>query len=167
MTAFRERIPVIHNDYASVPNKKGMPEGHATVIRELVVPILEDNQIVSILGVGNKPTDYDSKDVELVEYMAGLVWSIVSKKRADEKIHQLNEQLEKLAMTDELTSLPNRRSFFIRGNEEIQRSRRYHEPLSLIILDIDKFKNINDSYGHDVGDVALQCLCENDQRANS
>ncbi len=156
----RERKPVIHNDYVTLANKKGLPDGHAVVTRELVVPIFQDGKIVSILGIGNKATNYDNRDVEFVEYVANLIWSIVSQKRADEKILKLNEKLEILAMSDELTSLPNRRSFFIRGNEEINRSRRYKIPLSLIILDIDKFKNINDSFGHDTGDLALQCIAK-------
>jgi len=154
----RERKPIIHNDYASLPNKKGMPEGHAKVIREMLIPIFQENQIVSILGIGNKPTDYDNDDVELVSYIADLVWTIVSRKRSEEKIHQLNSRLELLAMTDELTKLSNRRHFFQRGNEEIGRSRRYKHPLSLIILDIDKFKLINDTHGHDIGDLALQFI---------
>lgn len=156
----RQRKTVIHNDYASLPNRKGMPEGHVKVIRELVVPIMRDDQVVSILGIGNKPSDYDEFDAELVEFIAGLVWSIVSKKYADEKINQLNKQLEELAMTDELTGLPNRRLFFARGNEEISRYRRYHFPLTLVMLDIDKFKRINDTYGHEYGDLALQCVAK-------
>ncbi len=156
----KERKAVIHNDYASLPNRKGLPDGHATVVRELVVPILHEDQIVSILGIGNKTSDYDKQDVELVEYIGSLVWTIVSQKRADEKIQKLNGQLEKLAMTDELTGLPNRRQFFIRGMEEINRRRRYRPPLSMIMIDIDKFKNINDSYGHDMGDHALHCIAK-------
>jgi diguanylate cyclase (GGDEF)-like protein/PAS domain S-box-containing protein len=154
----RERKTVIHNDYASLTGKKGLPDGHSPVLRELLVPIFQKDQIVSILGVGNKPTDYDQNDAEFVEYIASLVWTIVSKKRADEKIQQLHEKLANLAMIDELTNLPNRRAFFLRGAEEISRSKRYKAPLSMIMLDIDRFKDINDSYGHTKGDDALQCM---------
>lgn len=154
----RERKTVIHNDYASLPNKKGLPEGHSTVMRELLVPIFQQGQIVSILGVGNKPTDYDQNDAEFVEYIASLVWTIVSKKRADEKILQLNEKMASLALVDELTNLPNRRAFFLRGAEEINRARRYQSPLSMLMLDIDRFKTINDTYGHTRGDAALQSI---------
>lgn len=154
----RQKKPVIHNDYASLPHRKGMPEGHAQVTRELVVPIVEDGRLVSILGVGNKPEDYDEKDVELVEFISSLVWSIVSQKRSNEQIQQLNNQLEILAMTDELTGLANRRAFFLKGGDEITRFHRYHIPLSMIMLDLDRFKKINDVYGHEVGDLALQSI---------
>jgi diguanylate cyclase (GGDEF)-like protein len=156
----RERKPVIHNDYASLSHKRGLPEGHSPLKRELLVPIFQQDQIVSVLGVGNKPADYDQNDVDFVEYIASLVWSIVAKKRADEKIQNLNEKLASLAMIDELTKLPNRRAFFMRGAEEISRSKRYQSPLTMLMLDIDRFKNINDTYGHTIGDTALQCFAK-------
>jgi diguanylate cyclase (GGDEF)-like protein/PAS domain S-box-containing protein len=90
----RQRKPVIHNDYASLPHRKGLPDGHAEVIRELVVPVLRQERVVSILGVGNKPTDYDDKDVELVAYIADVVWEIVRRKRAEEKLLQLSRAVE-------------------------------------------------------------------------
>ena len=80
----REKKPVIHNDYASLPNKKGLPDGHAEVIRELVVPVMREGKVVAILGVGNKPEDYSKKDVEIVSYLADVSWEIVRRKRAEE-----------------------------------------------------------------------------------
>jgi GAF domain-containing protein len=144
----RERKTIIHNDYASLPNKHGLPEGHSILKRELLVPIFHQDQIVSVLGVGNKQTEYNQNDVDIVEYIASLVWSIVTQKRADEKIQNLNEKLAALALVDELTKLPNRRAFFLRGAEEVNRSKRYQSPLSMLMLDIDRFKSINDTYGH-------------------
>ncbi len=79
----RQRKPVIHNDYASVPNCKGMPEGHANVTRELIVPIFRTDRIVAILGVGNRPQDYTEKDVKIVQYLADIGWEITSRKRAE------------------------------------------------------------------------------------
>jgi diguanylate cyclase (GGDEF)-like protein/PAS domain S-box-containing protein len=151
----RQRRPIIHNDYPNLENRKGLPAGHSPLQRELVVPIFHEDRIVSVLGVGNKPTNYTEQDIELVEFISGLVWSIVSQKQAEERIQILNNQLEKLVMIDELTGMSNRRSFFSRGKEEINRVQRYPEPLSLIMLDIDRFKKINDTYGHDAGDSAL------------
>jgi diguanylate cyclase (GGDEF)-like protein/PAS domain S-box-containing protein len=154
----RIKGPVIHNDYLSLPHRKGLPADHAELVRELVVPTMRNDRVVAILGVGNKPSEYNEQDVALVSYMADVVWTIVERKQADEQIRQLNSQLECLAMTDELTGLANRRSFFIQGNEEIKRARRYHTPLTLLMLDIDGFKYVNDTYGHETGDVVLQCI---------
>jgi diguanylate cyclase (GGDEF)-like protein/PAS domain S-box-containing protein len=162
----RERKPVIHNDYSSLPHRKGLPAGHAEVVRELVVPTMRNGRVVAILGVGNKLTDYDEKDVELVSYIADIIWTIVEQKRSNEQIRQLNARLEQLAMTDDLTGLFNRRSFFKRGAEEIKRSQRYQFPLSLLMMDIDEFKTVNDTYGHDAGDRIL-CLVADTLRLHS
>lgn len=151
-----QRKPVVHNDYATLPNRRGMPEGHAEVVRELVVPTIHDSRVVAILGVGNKSSDYDEQDVGLVSYIADLVWSIVEQKRADEQILALNAQLERLAMQDDLTGLMNRRAFFIQGAKEISRTKRHKIPLSLLMLDVDSFKEVNDKYGHETGDRVLQ-----------
>lgn len=156
----RQRLPLIHNDYASLPNRKGLPAGHAEIVRELVVPTMRDGKSVAILGVGNKQSDYDQQDIEQVAYISDIVWSIVEHKRAEEQIRQLNDQLGHLAMTDDLTRLANRRSFFIQGNEEIKRTHRYQGSLSIIMMDIDGFKGINDTYGHEAGDMTLQCVAK-------
>jgi len=83
--ALRQGRPVIHNDYANEPLRKGLPAGHAPVIRELVVPILRGNRVVAILGVGNKPKDYVPEDTESLTRLADLAWDIAEHKRAEEK----------------------------------------------------------------------------------
>lgn len=64
-------------------------------------------------------------------------------------------ELEKNALTDQLTSVANRRFFDIKLKEEVSMARRYNSMFSLLLLDIDHFKKINDTYGHDVGDSVL------------
>lgn len=150
--------PVIHNNYAALPHRKGLPAGHAEIVRQLVVPILKEGRVVSILGVGNKLSEYDEQDVKLVKYAADIVWRIIERKRVDEEIRQLNTLLEHMAMTDDLTGLHNRRSFFNRCREELKRVQRHPAPFSLLMLDIDHFKRINDTYGHEAGDTMLQDL---------
>jgi len=89
----RERRPVIHNDVASLPHRKGMPEGHPAVVRELVVPVFRDEKIVAMLGVGNKATDYDESDVRMVALFADLAWDFAERKRAEARQRRLEEQL--------------------------------------------------------------------------
>jgi signal transduction histidine kinase/CheY-like chemotaxis protein len=103
----RERRPVVHNDYGSLPNKKGLPEGHAPIIRELVVPVFRGQKIVAILGVGNKRTDYNEHDVNVIQQLADLAWETVTHKRAEIKIRKLNETLEQ-RITERTAELENR-----------------------------------------------------------
>lgn len=70
----------------------------------------------------------------------------------------LEDELARLATTDALTGLCNRHRFNALLEQEVARARRYHTPLSLIMFDLDYFKNINDTYGHAVGDQVLQAV---------
>jgi PAS domain S-box-containing protein len=81
-----QRCPIIHNDYASLPHRKGMPEGHAPVIREVVVPIFRGNMIKAIIGVGNKSTEYNESDIEIVSKLGDLSWDIVEHKHIEEAL---------------------------------------------------------------------------------
>ncbi len=72
-----------------------------------------------------------------------------------EELNEKNHELEILSTTDQLTGLYNRRSIDKTIKEEIGRSYRYKAPLSLIMVDIDRFKQINDTHGHDIGDEVL------------
>ena len=81
-----QKKAVIHNDYASLQHKKGMPQGHAKVIRELVVPVFREDKIVSILGVGNKPTDYTQQDIDLVTFLADVSWEVAQHKKSAEAL---------------------------------------------------------------------------------
>ena len=73
-----------------------------------------------------------------------------------EKLRLANEQLQALATTDGLTGLKNHRTFKERLAEEFERATRYHLPLSLILLDVDRFKSFNDTHGHPAGDEVLK-----------
>ena len=95
----QERRPVIHNDYASLPHRKGLPAGHAPVKRELVVPIMRGELIVAILGVGNKPVNYDQRDVETVSRLADIAWDVVAARRVE---HELEKSRNLLAETERI-----------------------------------------------------------------
>jgi PAS domain S-box-containing protein len=90
----KTRQPVIHNDYASLENKQGLPEGHAELIRQLVVPVLRQDKIVAILGVGNKATDYDQKDIDMVASLADLCWEVAERKLTEKSLRESEEELQ-------------------------------------------------------------------------
>jgi PAS domain S-box-containing protein len=91
-----QRRPVIHNSYDALPHRKGMPPGHAPVVRELVVPIFRANKIVAIIGVGNKPSDYDEWDVEAVSLLGDLSWDIAERKLAEDALRESEEHYRSL-----------------------------------------------------------------------
>jgi diguanylate cyclase (GGDEF)-like protein len=72
----------------------------------------------------------------------------------------LYQEVHRLSIVDELTGLPNRRAFYLKFQDEIARSRRFGQPFSLAILDIDHFKDVNDTYGHIQGDIVLKELAK-------
>lgn len=76
------------------------------------------------------------------------------------KIEEQRAELTRLATLDELTGLFNRRFFLRRLQDEIERATRYRSPLSLLLLDVDHFKRVNDTYGHLVGDTVLATLAD-------
>ena len=85
------------------------------------------------------------------------------KQRAEQvliDLQQANQDLERLASTDSLTDAANRRALMARAEQEVARAERHQLPLSLILLDLDHFKAINDRYGHPIGDGVLRAFVE-------
>ncbi len=132
---------------------RGIPVIMLTVKKDL-------SDKISGLRVG--ADDYLPKPYNELELNARIYASLRTKALQDE-LRKKNQQLEKLlaklehmAITDDLTGLFNRRRFHEILEKEFDRSRRYSSPFSLIMLDMDHFKKINDSFGHHAGDTALK-----------
>lgn len=86
----RQRRPAIHNDYQSLPNKQGLPQGHSRLIRHMSVPVIEQDKVRVIIGVGNKPDGYDEADTRQLQLVANYVWKIICRRRAEARIQRLN-----------------------------------------------------------------------------
>jgi diguanylate cyclase (GGDEF)-like protein len=95
-----------------------------------------------------------------VMYLAASFRSIKTLGYFFGRTHRLAHELEKLARIDFLTSLNNRRAFYEAGQNAVSAAGRYAHPTSLVMLDIDHFKSINDRFGHAAGDAALRQLAD-------
>lgn len=93
-----------------------------------------------------------------VEALVGFMFDISERKQTEQKLLQLQKQLEELSYQDGLTGVANRRMFDNRFQMEWSNAQRTSQPLSLILLDIDYFKQYNDHYGHVRGDDCLKSV---------
>jgi len=110
-------------------------------------------------------TSIQKREFELRELAAGLERTV--EERTIE-LRRHNKQLERIAIEDPLTGIYNRRYFFELAEKEVERAKRYKNPLSVVILDADNFKRMNDNFGHLIGDqilVNLAKLCLNNIRS--
>ncbi|HSG43420.1 MAG TPA: GAF domain-containing protein [Anaerolineales bacterium] len=93
----RQRRVVVHNDYATLPHGKGLPDGHAPLIREMAIPIIRDEKIVAVFGVGNKPSNYNETDVDIVSTLADFSWDIINQKVSADTQRESEEKFRTLA----------------------------------------------------------------------
>ncbi len=125
-----------------------------------------------LLAFEKGAVDYVTKPFNAPELLARVRTHLELKYTRDklkellQEQEKLSKELERLATTDPLTGVWNRRHLFALAEQEINRAARYQKPFSILMIDIDKFKQINDNYGHSIGDevliimakVTLQCL---------
>ncbi|WP_410499093.1 diguanylate cyclase domain-containing protein [Chitinibacter sp. S2-10] len=117
----------------------------------LGVPLSAERGTFGVLALGSYEggVSYDKQDLELLQFVSTQVASAIEYKT-------MQEQLKRMALYDELTQLPNRVLLAERIGNAIARAQREHSPFSLLFLDLNGFKAINDCYGHAAGDRLLQ-----------
>ncbi|MBI5303646.1 MAG: diguanylate cyclase [Chloroflexi bacterium] len=117
-------------------------------------PLRMNGRVIGFLNLDSATTArFTPVDAERLQSFADQITVAIENAR-------LHAQVRELAIVDELTGLYNRRGLFQFGEYEVHRAVRNKRPLSVILLDIDRFKNVNDTYGHSAGDVVLRDLAE-------
>lgn len=108
-------------------------------------------------GMASGADDFLTKPVMSLELQI-RVSSMLRIKQLTDELHSVNLQLEKLATTDALTGLANRRSLYTQLEREFARAKRYGRAMSAVMIDVDHFKQVNDNHGHPVGDRVLRVI---------
>lgn len=127
-------------------------ESESSYVRSIAcIPMVVYNDVIGVINVTNKKNGqkFTEQDIKMLKAVADQAAVAVNK-----------AQLWDMAVTDSLTGLYVRRYFMVRLQEEIYRAERYDKTISVIMADIDRFKDINDTYGHDVGDRALEAISQ-------
>ncbi len=144
--------PFIAEDYSSLPNIRTQTSSlglKATIL----LPVFIKNTCQGILGIGRtRPgPGFDADEKQYGNLLARIAGIILENA-------QLHETLRQEAIRDPLTNLFNRRFMEESLARELQRAERSRHPLAVVMLDIDHFKRVNDTYGHDAGDTVLREL---------
>ena len=140
--------PARVGDTASDDRFKAL-EGQTTRIRSICcVPLSTRDGVIGVITVHSaKKQAYTDEHERLLRFLAASIVKDVE-----------NARLYRLAVTDPLTRVYNRQWLFERLPAEVERHRRYGDPLALVMFDVDHFKKVNDTFGHQVGDDALKAL---------
>jgi diguanylate cyclase (GGDEF)-like protein/PAS domain S-box-containing protein len=132
------------------------------------LPLIADGRKLGAAFISyDQPRQFSSTEISLGEQAGAQVamaivkaQSLEAEKQRAEELKQINTTIQQLAITDDLTGLYNRRGLAEFGRREVERALRFSRPLSAIMLDIDRFKLVNDRYGHPLGDIVLRQLSE-------
>jgi diguanylate cyclase (GGDEF)-like protein len=138
---------VLEND---VSTYQGYLPGFQETQSEMCVPLIFYGEKLGVLALdGAKRHAFDAADIQPLEAVADICAAAIQNARHFQRAEQL-------AYLDGLTGIFNRRFFELRIAEELERANRYSAPLSVIMIDIDKFKKLNDEFGHLLGDEVLR-----------
>ncbi len=146
-------IPDIQSDYEPDQAVERHPKGNG-VQSAIVAPLILGDHVLGALSLkSSSRAAFSESDLNLAVSFAATATAAI-------RNAQLHAEVQKQAITDTLTGIYNRRGFFELGRREVERSLRFSRPLAAIMLDVDNFKRVNDNFGHQEGDRALQLLSD-------
>ena len=156
-TVAREKKVVIVEDMMNHPLYKGVPKTWRGSI--IGIPLMMGNRVVGVMNLGRTSTgEFNQSEIRLLTLLADQAAIAILNAR-------LHEAVSRQARIDSLTGLPNRRALDEHLDEEIKRSKRSGNPFSVVMMDLDGFKVINDTLGHEIGDEVLCAIARSFQKA--
>ena len=146
--------PLILNDYKAFVNSLA-DDVTSGVESTMDIPLLKGNELIGVLGIArhDRRQKFTEDDLRLLGVFANQTIIAIENAR-------LYEEVQRMAFTDSLTEINNRRRLFELAESEFKRAQRYGRPFSIMLIDLDHFKSINDLYGHAAGDATLRWFAD-------
>lgn len=152
-TVIESRQPLVISNTLEEPDWQAV-DGMDWIRSHLTIPVSLHDRVIGLLRLSSDaPGEFTGQDAERLQPLANAAAIALENAR-------LFEEVQRLANTDELTGTYSRRRFFELAKREMAHARRFGHPISAIMLDIDHFKRVNDTYGHAVGDCVLRSVAE-------
>jgi diguanylate cyclase (GGDEF)-like protein len=149
MDGLEDAVAAVEADAMSSGSARETTIGSATAIANPLRGAYGRDEVVGVVSVGRTGRPFTASDRELFNYLAGQA------ARSMENVG-LHETAARESVTDELTGLHNRRAFDDALASEVERAKRFGSDLGLVLIDLDSFKHVNDTYGHPQGDLVLR-----------
>jgi diguanylate cyclase (GGDEF)-like protein len=145
---------VVETDASAVEGARGWVTEEEDLVSQAAVPLRSGEHIIGVLVIGSAtPREFTVTEMDRLQVIGNQ--SSLALQNA-----LLHEELERLSVTDRLTDLYNHGYLLQRLDEEVGRAARFGHVLSLVMIDIDNFKDFNDTYGHPKGDVVLRAVSD-------
>ena len=158
--AVRTKSPFFADEMTSHPVMQGVKQYIKQLQGKsvLIVPIVFNDRVLGtiFLRTKKKAHGFNKDEIDFCRIVANTSYHAIKNARIYQKLTEEKEYLREAAIRDHLTSLYNHNHFYLRLEEDFERARRYGIPLAIIMIDLDNFKKVNDTYGHRTGDVVLK-----------
>ena len=158
---------VIANDPAQDERAGGVPPGHPVLTSYMGLPIYSGSQFIGMVGVANRKGGYSRDLVDMLRPYLNALGSVMTgfkhlkrRHRIAQDLFAAQRELRVMATRDALTDVLNRHAFMGEADSRFDNAVKHHAPLSLLFMDVDHFKAINDGYGHLVGDAILRGVAD-------
>ena len=161
-TVWHSGVPVWIADVAQHPDfRRGPAAARAGLHSAFGFPIMAEGQPLGVMEFFSREIKQpDEALLQIVRAIGSQVGQFIQRKQAEAALRDSEEQLRQLAHYDNLTGLPNRVLFYDRLTQTLAQARRNRWTTAVMFLDLDRFKNVNDTLGHGAGDLLLKQVSE-------